>query len=133
MTFNSELNNTWYLGKDGNAYNTNLANTIINPGETKELVLVLSRKMSDENVGTVRNTAEILISYNEYGIEDRDVQIEKDGKKTEDKSSADLVIGAATGKEVASFTGITLGILSIIALAVYEIKKHIINKMYNII
>ena len=133
MTFNSELNNTWYLGKDGNAYNTNLANTMINPGETKEVTLVLSRKMSGENTGTVRNTAEILISYNEYGIEDRDVQVDRNDQKTNDKSSADLVIGMATGREVASITGITLGILSLIALAVYEIKKHVINKMYNII
>ncbi len=133
MTFNSELNNTWYLGKDGNAYNTNLANTIINPGETKEITLILSRKMSGENTGTVRNTADVLISYNEYGLEDRDVQLDRNGKKTDDKSAADLVIGMATGREVASFTGITLGILSLIALAVYEVKKHIINKMYNII
>ena len=133
MTFNSELNTTWYLGKDGNAYNTDLANTIINPGETKEIRLVLSRKMSGDNTGTVRNTAEILTSYNEYGIEDRDVQLERNEKRTGDKSAADLVIGMATGKEVASFTGITLGILSVIAIAVYEIKKHVINKMYNII
>lgn len=131
MTFNSELNNTWYLGNDGNAYNTNLANTIINPGETKEVNLVLSRKMSGENTGTVRNTAEILISYNEYGIEDRDVQSNGGETKTENKSSADLVIGMATGREIASYTGITLGILSVIAFAVYEIKKHVISKMYN--
>ena len=133
MTFSSELNNTWYLGKDGNAYNTNLANTMINPGETKELTLVLSRKMSGENTGTVRNTAEILTSYNEYGLEDRDVQLDRSDKKTDDKSAADLVIGMATGREVASFTGITLGILSLIAIAVYEVKKRVINKMYNII
>ena len=133
MTFNSELNNTWYLGKDGNAYNTNLANTIINPGETKEITLILSRKMSGENTGTVRNTADVLTSYNEYGLEDRDVQLDRNDKKTDDKSAADLVIGMATGREVASFTGITLGILSLIALAVYQIKKHVINKMYKII
>ncbi len=130
MTFNSELNTTWYLGQDGNAYNTNLSNTLIQPGETKEVKLVLSRKMSGENTGTVRNSAEILISYNEYGLVDRDVGAGK-VDSTEDKSAADVVIGMATGREVASYTGITLGVLAIIALAVYEIKKHIINKMYN--
>lgn len=133
MTFNSELNNSWYLGKDGVAYNTSLANTIINPGETKEINIVLSRKMSGENIGTVRNRAEILSSYNEYGLEDRDIKDGVSQDKTEDKSSADIVIAMATGREIASFTGITLGILALIALAVYEIKKHIINKMYNII
>ncbi len=130
MTFNSELNSSWYLGQDGNAYNTSLANTIINPGETKDVKLVLSRKMSGENTGTVRNSAGILTSYNEYGLVDRDVQ-SGGVDKSEDKSAADVVIGMATGREVASFTGITLGILVLIALAVYEIKKRIISKLYN--
>ncbi len=137
MTFNSELNSSWYLGQDGNAYNTSLANTLINPGETKVVTIVLSRKMSGDNMGTVRNTAKILMSYNEYGLEDIDSNSEGTGvgagEQTDDKSSADVVIGTATGKEVASFTGITLGILAILGIAVYEIKKHIISKMYNFI
>ncbi len=131
MTFNSELNSSWYLGQDGNAYNTSLANTLINPGEVKEVMIVLSRKMSSENTGTVRNTAEILMSYNEYGLEDIDANSGKTQDNTDDKSSADVVIGMATGREIASFTGITLGILSILAISIYEIKKHVISKMYN--
>lgn len=131
MTFSSELNSSWYLGQDKNAYNTSLANTIINPGETKEIKLILSRKMTGENTGTVRNTARILTSYNEYGLNDVDTQNKEEN--VQDKSSADVVINMATGKEVASITGIALGILSIIAVGIYEIKKHIINKMYNII
>ncbi len=130
MAFSSELNSSWYLGQDKNAYNTSLANTIINPGETKEVKLVLSRKMTGENTGTVRNTARILTSYNEYGLDDIDKQNTKDN--VQDKSSADLVISMATGREIASVTGIALGILSTIAVFIYEIKKHIINKMYNI-
>ncbi len=129
MTFSSELNSSWYVGQDKDAYNTSLANTIINPGETKEIKIVLSRKMSSENTGTVRNSAEIVTAYNEYGISDIDAK----SAQTKDKSSADAVIGAATGKEAASITGIALGILSIIAIAIYEIKKHVISKMYNII
>ncbi len=132
MTFNSELNNSWYLGKDGNAYNTSLANTLINPGETKDIKLILSRKMSDENMGTVRNQAEILMTYNEYGLEDLDT-LSGNQDKTSDKSAADVVIGTSTGKEIASFVGIALGILAILAISVFEIKKHIINKMYNFV
>ncbi len=133
MTFSSELNSSWYLGQDGNAYNTSLANTLINPGETVVVNLVLSRKMTGENTGTVRNTAEIAMSYNEYGLEDTDANSGNTQDVVDDKSSADVVIGMATGKEIASFTGITLGILAILGIAIYEIKKHIINKMYNFI
>ena len=69
MGFSGEDNKDWYLS-NGNVYTTSLANTIINPGETKELKLVLTRQMTNENTGIVRNTAEIASSYNELGIED---------------------------------------------------------------
>ena len=69
MGFSGEENKDWYLS-NGNVYTTSLANTIINPGETKELKLVLTRQMTNENTGIVRNTAEIASSYNELGIED---------------------------------------------------------------
>ncbi len=131
MTFNSELNSNWYIGEDGNAYNTSLANTIINPGETKELTLVLSKKMTADNTGTFRNTAEIKTSYNEYGIEDSDSTPGNKQDGEDDISSTDAIILIGTGKETASIIGITLGSLSIIALAAYEIKKHVINKMYR--
>ncbi len=133
MTFNSELNKEWYLGKDGNAYSTTLANTIINPGETKEIKFVLSKKMTNDNMGTFRNTAEIKTSYNEYGIEDIDSKAGNKQDGEDDMSSADAVIAMSTGKEAVSYAGIAIGVLALIAFAVYEIKKHVISKMYNIL
>ena len=133
MTFNSELNKEWYLGKDGNAYSTTLANTIINPGETKEIKFVLSKKMTNDNMGTFRNTAEIKTSYNEYGIEDIDSKAGNKQDGEDDMSSADAVIAISTGKEAVSYAGIAIGVLALIAFAVYEIKKHVISKMYNIL
>lgn len=129
MTFKSELNTNWYIGSDGNAYNTSLANTIINPGETKEVRLVLTRKMTDSNLGTVRNTAEIVSSYNELGLEDVDSTAGNKKTGEDDMSSADTIIGTATGKTTIAILGITLGILSIIAASVYVIKKYVITKI----
>lgn len=129
MTFNSELNTNWYVGNDGNAYSTSLSNTIINPGETKEIRLVLTRKMNDNNLGTIRNTAEILSSYNELGLEDIDSVAGNKKTGEDDMSSVDTIIGTATGKTTIAVLGITLGILSIIATAVYATKKYVINKI----
>lgn len=129
MNFSSDLNNGWYLGKDGNIYTTALANTIINPGETKTINLVLSRKMTGENTGVVRNVAEISKDYNEYGLKDGDSTPGNNKDGEDDKASADVLLTMSTGKEIASFIGITLGVLSIIALAVYLIKKYIIKKI----
>ena len=44
-------------------------------------------------------------------------------------SYADTLLAMSTGREVASFIGITLGVLAIVVLAVYLIKKYIITKI----
>lgn len=126
LTFNADLNSTWYM-KDGNAYNQSLANTLIKPGETKDLILVLSKKMTGEDTGTFNNIAEIASSYNEYSIKDIDSTAgnKKDGE--DDLSTAVAVILMSTGKEAISVAGITLGILALVGFAVFEIKKHIIS------
>ena len=129
MAFSSDLNNDWYMGSDGNLYTTSLANKLLQPGETATVKLILTRKMTGENTGTVHNVAEITKAYNEYGKEDVDSVPGNNKDGEDDKSYADVIITMGTGKEVASFIGITLGILSIIAVAVILIKKYIIKRI----
>ena len=129
MAFSSDLNESWYLGQDGNLYTTSLANTLLNPGESKTLSLILSRKMTGENTGTVRNIVEISKDYNEYGKADVDSVAGNNQDNEDDKSNADVIIAMGTGKEIASFVGITLGVLTIVAFAVILIKKYIIRKI----
>ena len=129
MAFSSDLNPNWYVGADGNLYTTSLANTIINPGESKVITLTLTRRMTGENVGTVVNTAEISKTYNEYGLEDGDSTPgnRKDGE--DDISTATVLLAMSTGREIASFIGITVGVIAIIGLAVFVIKKYIIKRI----
>jgi len=130
MNFAGEQNPDWYLS-NGNAYTTSLANTIINPGETKEIKLVLTRKMTSDNTGTVRNTAEIAESYNEYGLKDINSTAGNKQDDENDMSSAIAVIAIATGRTAAQVTGIMLGAIALVSLAVYEMKKNVINKSYT--
>ena len=129
MDFSSNLNNTWYLGSDGKLYNTSLANSLLNPGESKTIKLILSRKMTGENTGTVSNIAEISKDYNEQGKQDVDSTPGNNKDGEDDKSVANTIITMGTGKEVAAFIGITLGVLAIIGTAVILIKKYIIKKI----
>ena len=131
MVFNSELNSNWFIGQDGNGHNTSLANTLINPGETKEITLVLTKQVNGENLGTTRNTAEIETYYNDSGLSDIDSTSANKVDGEDDISSADMIVLMSTGKEAVSIIGISLGSLTLIALAVYVIKKYIINKMDN--
>ena len=129
MAFSSDLNTNWYLGTDGNIYSTSLANTLIQPGETKTLTLVLTRRMTGENTGTVVNTAEISQTYNEYGLEDGDSIPGNRQDGEDDIATATTLIAMGTGREVASFIGITLGVIAIVGLAVFLIKKYVIKRI----
>ena len=130
MGFSGEDNKDWYLS-NGNVYTTSLANTVINPGETKELKLVLTRQMTNENTGIVRNTAEIASSYNELGIEDINSKAANKMDGENDMSSGAVVLAIATGRTAMAITGITLAILAIAAIAVFETKKNVVNKSYT--
>ena len=118
--FSTDLNKDWYLCSNGEVYNTSLANTIIKPGETKEVTLVLTKKMTESGNGIVHNTAEISEVYNEYGAENiinNDIT----------RSSADVVIGIKTGKEV-TYIVIGISIIAILGLGIYFINKKVLKK-----
>lgn len=68
VIFNTELNKDWYKASDGNVYNTSLQNTIIQPGESKEVTIVLLKQITDDSLGILNNNAEIYESYNEQGL-----------------------------------------------------------------
>ena len=72
FTFNSNINPKWYAGSDGYLYSSALSDTIIQPGETKQLTLLLTKKLTENSTGIVNNNAEIKESYNQKGIKDRD-------------------------------------------------------------
>lgn len=127
LKFSSELNKDWYLSEDGKLYNASLANTIINPGESKELTLVLTKKMELENTGVVNNTAEIYEAYNDKGTADINSVPGNNDTKENDWSSADVAIILSTGS-IITYTGLTLSVIAIIGIGIYGIKRHVIGK-----
>lgn len=126
LKFSSELNKDWYKTNTG-LYNSSLANEKIAAGESKELTLVLTKSMTENNTGLVNNTAEIAEAYNELGLADSN---STPGNKTQgenDMSSADVIISIKTG-EIVFYTTIiaviTIVILSAIAVPIVrKVKK----------
>lgn len=116
LSFNSSMNSDWYLSGE-NLYNTSLANTKIEPGETKELTLVLTKTMTETNTGLINNKAAINESSNLLGIKD-----EKD-----DVGSADVIISVTTGALV-SYVASTLITFIVLAGVAYFINKKYLSK-----
>lgn len=126
MKFNSELNKDWYEGKDGVIYNNSLANTVINPGESKEVLLVLTKNMNSESFGLINNSAEIFETSNDYGALDIDSTPGNKAGNEDDYSTANVLTAVKTG-EIIIYTTLTLTVIAIIGVGIYMIKKKVLN------
>ncbi len=121
LNFSSSVNPDWYQSGE-NLNNISLTNTIINPGETKELELVLTKTMTSSNAGLVNNQASIESSYSPEGIDLND---------SDDESSADVIIGIKTGG-IVSYTVLTLTIIIIICGIAYLVNKKLLKDKIEI-
>ena len=127
LSFNSGLNSDWYK-KGNNLYTSSLADTLIEPGETKEIILTLTKKMTESNTGLTNNKAEIESAYS-LGIPNT-VTTEENGK-TQNTGSADTIIGVKTGTAV-SYVALTLTIIIVIGGLAYLVNKKLLLEKIEI-
>ena len=126
LKFNSELNKDWYEGKDGVIYNASLANTIINPGESKEVTLILTKNMNgDDDFGLINNSAEIYETSNDYGALDVDSTPGNKATNEDDYSTANVLTSVKTG-DVVIYTTLIITIITIVGVGIYMIKKKVL-------
>ena len=123
LQFDPKKNKDWYMETDKNLHNISLSNTIINPGETKQITLTLSKQMTLDNTGTSANIAEIAKTSNEPSIADKDSTAgnRKDGE--DDISKAELLISIKTG-----IIPIAISIISTLILIYMAVLIHIKKK-----
>lgn len=119
LTFSSELDKDWYKGTDGELYNNELSNTMINPGETKKVTLTLSKQMNEDSTGTIKNTASIQNLRNLSGVEE--------SNSNNNADSAEIVLSIKTGSPIL-YTSITLTCIAIIATGAYIINKKVLQE-----
>ena len=125
--FNSELNSDWY--QSGNdIYCTSLANEKLEPGKSKDIKLTVIKVMTDNNTGLINNMAEIVESYNEYGLKDINSTEGNKVKGEDDMGAADLILSIKTGQIMATVF-ITITIIALIGIGIFIIiRKQILNK-----
>lgn len=126
LNFNSKLNSDWYQ-EENELYNNSLEETLIKPGETKELKLILTKQMTETNTGLTNNIAEIAEAENDMEIDDINSTPGNKNAKENDQGQANVIISVSTGAAV-RFAFITLFTTIIIATAGYVISKKILEK-----
>ena len=130
LSFNSGLNSDWYK-KDNNLYTASLADTLIEPGETKEVKLTLTKKMTESNTGLTNNKAEIESAYNNLGIPNTNTTTTEKNGNTQNAGSADTIIGVKTGAAV-SYVALTLTIIIVICGLAYLVNKKLLLEKIEI-
>ena len=102
-----------------------LENTLLQPGESKTVEVILTWINGADNLALKTNTAEISEDKNEYDVPDRDSipDNRKDGE--DDIDIAKVILAVTTGVAKTYFT-LTIGLLSIVLVGVVLIKKFVI-------
>ena len=122
LEFSSELNPDWYLSGQ-NLHIKSLANDKIQPGETREIKLILTKKMTENNVGLINNRAEIEECFNDFGKADKDSTPNNLVKNEDDLGTADVIISISTGAKTIGYTTLILINTGLITCAIYLIFK----------
>jgi len=108
------------------ATNSSLANTVINPGESKTVTLILTKNMNNDDFGVFSNSAEIYEASNNNGLLDIDSTPGNKASNEDDYSIANVIVGVKTGQAVIYVT-LTMAVLIIIATGVYVIRKKVLK------
>ena len=127
LNFSSALNPEWYEGTDGNLYTTALNGKELKPGETASVSIILTKTMTNNNIGISNNTAEIYEASNDLGIKMDSTPGNKNSSEN-DYGLADVYITLKTGG-IVFYGGIVLLVLVIFVFGAYEINKKVLRKI----
>ena len=124
LKFVAEDNPDW-TEKDGKIVTRALENTLLQPGESAEVKVLLTWVNSSNNMGVMINTAEISEDYNDYGNPDRDSTPNNKVPGEDDIDDAPVMLTVKTGSDVIIYISVACGILAILGVGIFGIKKYL--------
>ncbi len=119
-------NQNWSAKTKRQLINTSLANQRLAPGESTEVTLIASKKMTANTTGTVVNTARIEYISNSSGTEEKD--------SSNNQSTAEVIISVSTGV----IYYISIGIIAMVTIGIamfliYKKRTLKIKKIFLLI
>ena len=115
LDFQSELNTDWVKSMSYNLSNSSYKTQEIQPGESLETTLILSKTLENESAGTFKNVTKIGISENAKHISDENAE--------NDTDSTEVLIAVSTGiKTVLGIIGGIIGVI-IVLIIIYNIMN----------
>ena len=124
LEFLQEDNPNWTVEGD-KIITRQLENTLLQPGETAEVKVILTWKKDPDNMGVKINIAEISEDYNEKGAHDIDSTPDNQVEGEDDIDDAPVALSIKTGQNRIYFTLIGI-ILVTIAGGIVLIKRYVL-------
>ncbi len=125
LEFDAKQNRDWVKNKSGDITNTTIAKKKIEAGESTELTLIATKKMTANDTGTFKNKVRIDGISSISGTNDRE--------EKNNEAVADIIISISTGAIVyISITILGLGILCTLAIYLYKKGKIHLKKIGKI-
>ncbi len=128
LKFNKEDNTEWKweAGENGTIKTTYLSETLLKPGESATIPLVLTWVNGKENFGSKINDAEISKHQNPSDSPDIDSTPNNKNPKEDDFDSAEVIITVKTGS-ARMYLGLTAIVLITFAGGIGLIKKYVLE------
>ncbi len=111
---------------EGKVVTDQLKDTLLQPGETKEVSILLTWINREDNMGLKVNVAEISKDYNEYGAPDIDSTPNNKTPDEDDIDDAPVILTVTTGEEPV-YVILTISILAILAGGIFTIKRYVLK------
>ena len=125
LRFIAEDNPEW-TDEGNNVISTKqLEGTLLQPGERATVEVTLTWINGEDNLALKTNTAEISQDDNEYDVPDRDSTPDNKQEGEDDIDIAQVILSIATGA-IKTYFLLTLGLLGVVAIGVFAIKKFVI-------
>ena len=125
----SEEDNAGWTNKENRIIATRaLEDTLIEPGESKDVTVIFRWIQGKDNLGLKTNIAEISEDYNKEEIPDRDSTPGNKKLGEDDIDTAEVLLAISTGIKNNTITYITIGsvILIVLATGIISIKKYVL-------
>ena len=111
---------------EGKIVTEELKDTILAPGESKDVTVILTWINRKDNLGLKQNIAEISKDYNIYGSPDIDSVPDNKVPGEDDLDDAPVMLTVKTGQAV-TFVGLTIAVIAILGLGIILIKKYVVK------
>ena len=127
LYFEASDNPDWTQVSEKEITTNALAKTLLEPGESASVQVILRWEQSSENMGQFINIAEISDDWNEYDSPDIDSTPDNQVPTEDDYDTAPVWVSISTGLlENGPYIILTTAVLAILGTGIFLIKKYVL-------